>query len=113
MIIINDKNKEVYALTSKIVISTIALGLIAYYIYPEIDKHKELAGYYYTLTTMLSVIIGILIDLLFSFLFELEKTRAGKKVMESDPTPEYAHIKKEIEENNSNKAAKDYAENYK
>lgn len=108
----NEKNKGKYTLLAQVVISSLVLGWVSYKIYPTIEKNNTLLGTYYVLTTMGSVIMGIIIELTFGWIFNLMKAYSERKVIKSEPTEEYAYVKEEIVRNNKNKAVLDHMNKY-
>lgn len=108
----NEKNKGKYTLLAQVIISSLVLGWLSYSIYPTIEKNSTLLGTYYVLTTMGSVIIGIIIEVIFGLIFKAMKSYSENKVIKSEPTEEFAHIKENIVRNNKNKAVIDYMDKY-
>lgn len=96
----------------QMLISTVILGVIVYFVYPFLDENKELIGTYYALTTILSFAIGILVEYLMLAHFERKKLRAEKEAAESTPTAEHESYRKTLEMKQKNRKILDYKTKY-
>lgn len=108
----NKHTKLRNTLILQVLLSAAVLGFISYKTHDFIEENRDLTGTYYTITTMISIVIGVIVEYFMNKIYEILKVRAEKKVLDSDPTEEYQPLKESIEKENRNKYAKKYKENF-
>lgn len=108
----NKHTKLRNTLILQVLISAVALGFISYKTHDFIEANRDLTGTYYTITTMTSIVIGVIVEYFMNKLYEILKVKAEKKVLNSNPTEEYQPLKDSIEKENRNRYAKQYRDNY-
>ena len=95
-------------LIAQMFFSALILGAIIYYIHPFIEKNNGLAGTYYVITTLISIVIGLIVEAIMLAIFEYKKNKAEKEAMESTPTEEHADYKEKLAKINQNKKINEY-----
>ncbi|WP_448669698.1 hypothetical protein [Enterobacter mori] len=92
----------------QMLISSLVLGFIIYYVYPFIEENKGLAGTYYALTTILSFAIGIAVEYIMLTIFEKRKNKAQKEAIESSPTEEHESYKQQLARESQNRKINEF-----
>ncbi|GLX62553.1 hypothetical protein KMU_05930 [Proteus vulgaris] len=96
----------------QIIISTFFLGGCTYFIFPKYDGNKELIGFYYTISTVTSFLICMIVEFILRHFYSYLENRAKNKAINSKPTDKHEEYRCKLEEEQRNKYIMGFKQRY-
>lgn len=99
-------------LLMQMIISTVFLGVCTYYLFPLFDMKKEMIGFYYSGTAIISFFICILVEFIMNKIYVFLGDRAKQLAINSSHTEEYTIYKEKLKKDQQNRFIKQYQDRY-
>lgn len=96
----------------QMIISTLFLGGCTYFIFPMYDGDKEMIGFYYSITTILSFLVCILVEFFMRKIYDWCENSAKTKAIKSDSSEEHEAYKNRLAKEQRDKYISDYRQKY-